>query len=80
MPNRRSHVDEVRGQIQDALYGSLIDKIRNDTYPSGTMMDAVEAGMNEQQLADYADALLEKVQGDQYPSLDLIRRLEALAR
>lgn len=80
MPNRRSQPDDVRTQIQDALYGSLIDKIRNDTYPSATMMDTVEAGMNDQQLADYAEALLQKVQDDQFPSIDLMRRLAALAR
>lgn len=80
MPNGRSQSDDVRSQIHDALYSSLIDKIRNDRYPSTTMMNAVEAGMTEQQLADYADALLEKVDGDQFPSLDLMRRLAALAQ
>ena len=80
MPNSRSRSDDVRSQIQDALYSSLIDKIRNDTYPSTTMMDAVEDGMNDDQLADYAEALLEKVQNDQYPSIDLMRRLAALTR
>lgn len=79
MPNR-SRSDDVRSQIHDALYSSLIDKIRNDTYPSTTMMNAVEEGMNEDQLADYADALLEKVHNDQFPSIDLMRRLAALAR
>ena len=80
MPNGRSQSGDVPSQIRDALYGSLIDKIRNDTYPSATMMDAVEAGMSEEQLGDYAEALLEKVQNDQYPSIDLMRRLAALAR
>jgi hypothetical protein len=80
MPDRSSNPDQVRSRIQDALYRSLIDKIRNDTYPSTTMMDAVEAGMSDRHLAEYAEALLEKIENDQYPSIDLMRRLAALGR
>lgn len=77
-PDRQ--VDDVRSRIHDALYRSLIDKIRSDQYPSVTMMDAVEAGMNEEQLADYADVLLTKIEADRFPSIDLMRRLISLAQ
>ncbi len=80
MPNGRSQSGDVRSQIHHALYSSLIDKIRNDTYPSSTMMNEVEQALNDELLVEYADALLEKVQNDQFPSLDLMRRLAALAR
>lgn len=43
------------------------------------MMNLVEAGLNEELLSDYADALLAKIEADQFPSLDLLRRLAALA-
>jgi hypothetical protein len=73
-----SQADDVRGQLQDALYGILIDKIRRDHYPSATMMNIVEAGMDERQLRDYAEALLDKVADDEFPSIDLIKRLTNL--
>lgn len=79
MSNARNQSDDLRHQIHNALYESLIDKIRNDTYPSATMMDTVEAGMNEEQIRDYARALLAKVRDDQFPSIDLMRRLSKLA-
>lgn len=80
MPDRGSRPDDVRSRIHDALYSSLIEKIRNDTYPSSTMMNTVEAGMSEEQRQDYAEALLAKIEDDRFPSLDLMRRLAALAR
>ena len=79
MSSTVSRSDDVRSQIQAALSAVLIEKIREDQYPSTTMMDAAEATIaDEQQLREYAGALLEKVQADQFPSIDLLRRLDRL--
>jgi hypothetical protein len=71
--------DDVHDQLRDALYGLLIDKIRRDRYPSVTMMNRVEEGMDRRQLRRYAQVLLEKVEDDRYPSLDMMQRLARLA-
>lgn len=71
--------DDARRQIRDALTSTMIDKIRTDKYPSTTMMDALEATIDDEHRLEYADALLAKVEGDQFPSIDLMRRLSRLA-
>lgn len=70
--------DDVRGELRDVLYRVLIDKIRQDKYPSVTMMDMVEGGLDENRLREYVDVLLDKVEGDQYPSMDMLKRLQSL--
>jgi hypothetical protein len=73
MANKQT--DDVRSQVRDAVYGTLIDKVRADRYPSSTMMNMVEAGLDERYLRAYAQVLLDKVADDQYPSLDMLKRL-----
>lgn len=70
---------DLRSQVQEAVYGLLIDAVRRDQYPSATMMDMVEAGADEQQLREYADVLVSKIQADRFPSIPMLRRLTALA-
>jgi hypothetical protein len=69
---------DVRGEIKNALRSVLMDKIRQDHYPSATMMDAVEVGIGDEQLLEYAEILLDKLADDQFPSIDLMKRLHAL--
>jgi hypothetical protein len=71
-------VAEVRSQLHDAVYATLIENIRRDRYPSATMMNMVEAGLPERQLRAYAAALLDKVAGDRFPSIDMVKRLTNL--
>lgn len=69
---------DIQGRIRDAVYQTLIDKIRRDPFPSATMMDMVEAGMSERQSREYIGALLEKVAREQFPSMDMLKRLTRL--
>jgi hypothetical protein len=70
--------DDVRGRIHDAVYATLIDKIRRDRFPSASMMNLAEAGMSERQLREYVGTLLAKVTEDRFPSMDLLKRLTGL--
>lgn len=70
--------NDVRAQLHDQVYGALIDIIRRDPYPSATMMDMVEQGMEGHELQAYVEALLEKVEGDRFPSIDMLKRLMRL--
>jgi hypothetical protein len=67
--------DDVRSRIHDAVYQTLIDKIRRDRFPSATMMNIVEAGMSDRQFGEYLGVLLDKVADEQFPSPDMLRRL-----
>jgi hypothetical protein len=66
---------DIRRAIQQATYGALLDKIRDDRYPSSSMMNMVEEGMDPRQTLEYAQALLGKVRDDRFPSTDMLKRL-----
>ena len=66
---------DARSSAQQAIFGMMIDRIRQDNYPSPTMMNIVESHMTEEQLPQYLDMLMEKIQDSQYPSMDMIRRV-----
>ena len=65
----------VREQVLDLL----LDKIREDRYPSSTMMDDVEQLLTPWRRRDYAEVLIEKVQDSRYPSRSMIQRLLRLS-
>ena len=71
--------EDVRSQLHDAIHGMLIDKVRRDRYPSATMMNMIEAGLDDRLLPAYARVLFEKVSDDKYPSTDMLKRLTNLA-
>lgn len=66
----------------ERYYDLVLDKITHDRYPSGELMDRLEAGItSREQLERYLEVLLDKIEQDHYPSkqmLDRIRRLAAL--
>ena len=61
----------------------LMERIRQDRYPSHQLMDRVEAAFwTTEQIAEDADLLLEKADESWYPSgqiLDRIHRVLAMA-
>ena len=70
--------DDVRDQLRDALTRALIDRIRRDKYPSVTMMNMVEASLDERRLRHYVAVLLDKIADDKYPSIDMLKRIQRL--
>jgi hypothetical protein len=70
--------DDGRDRIREAVYDTLLDKIRGDRFPSATMMNMFEQGMDERQRAEYADVLMERVRDDRFPSIDMLKRLISL--
>lgn len=65
----------VREQVLDML----LDKIREDRYPSSTMMDDVEQLLTPWRRQEYADVLMEKVQSSRFPSRTMVQRLLRLS-
>lgn len=82
---RRHHRDhdrqEGRGgdELHDEIVEMLMDKVREDPYPSTTHLDMIESVMHDEDVDAYAEALLDKVRLDTYPSIDHLNRLMKLA-
>jgi hypothetical protein len=69
--------------LQDRYVQMLMERIRQDRYPSHQLMDRVEGAFwTSRQIEEYVDVLLEKADEAWYPSkqiLDRIHRLLAYA-
>ena len=58
----------------------LLDRIRAEPYPSLAQMDLLEATVTSpDQLAEYLEALMEKVETTRFPSLTMMRRIQRIA-
>ncbi len=64
-----------REEAQTALGRILIERIRQDRYPSRTHMQIAEGIMPPSLYRDYLNALLEKVIGDAHPSITMLRQI-----
>lgn len=56
----------------------LLDKVRDDTYPSATHLDLIEQLLTPEDLDSYREVLSEKVASETYPSISILNRLVAL--
>jgi hypothetical protein len=66
---------------QDRYLELLFDKVREDQYPSGELLDRIEAAIkSREQAGEYLDLLVSKVDDTRYPSHQLLDRIERLAR
>ena len=67
-----------RNETQVALAGLLLEKIRQDRYPSATQMTLLEEILPPRLLPGYVEVLLDKVAEDDRPSIPMIRRIQRL--
>jgi hypothetical protein len=65
-------------ELRSLMYRMLLDKLRNDRYPSGTMMDMLEGCSDDRIRQEYMQELIDKVSDDSFPSITMIRRVLAL--
>jgi hypothetical protein len=79
--DRELRREDLRGEltVREEVLDLLLEKIRDDRYPSQTMMDDVEQLLTPWRREDYAQVLLEKVRESRYPSRRMIQRLLRLA-
>ena len=67
-------------EANDKYVEYVMRRIAADHYPSGELMDRVEAALaSREHVAAYLDVLFEKVDGDHYPSRDLLDRIARFA-
>jgi hypothetical protein len=69
----------TRDEAQGAIVQMLLEKVRQDRYPSTTQLDLIEQSLPPELIPDYMEVLVDKVAQDNYPSLSMIRRLQRVA-
>jgi hypothetical protein len=69
--------------LQQRYFDILIERVRNDRYPSLQLLDRLEAVLyTSEQYAEYVDVLITKVDESWYPSgqlMDRVQRMMSLA-
>lgn len=65
-----------REDVQTALAKVLLERVRQDNYPSTTQMDLLEEVIPPALVRDYVNVLLEKTLTSRFPSIPLLRRLQ----
>ena len=64
-------------ELRQRFLERLLGQIRDETFPSVTMMNRVEAGLaTREQVEQYAEVLLEKIESSRYPSIPMLERFE----
>ena len=65
--------------LQQRLLDMLIERIKEDTYPSVAMMNRVEDSLRtREQVEEYAEVLLEKIEATRFPSISMLNRFDGL--
>jgi hypothetical protein len=59
----------------------LLDKVREERYPSATHMTMIEEALASmpQLVPDYMDILLDKVANEKFPSVPMLQRIQGVA-
>ena len=69
----------VANPIQERFAEVLLEKIRNDQYPSSTHMSMLEASASPRVLGAYLAHLMERIEDEPYPSISMMKRIQSLA-
>jgi hypothetical protein len=67
--------DEARAEIVE----TLMEKIREDRFPSATQMAILEEVLPREMIPEYLDLLLDKIAEDTMPSIPMLRRIQRVA-
>jgi hypothetical protein len=70
----------TRDEIREWLVELLLDKVREDRYPSCTHLDLIERWIPRRMIPEYLEVLKEKVEQDCYPSIPMLRRIRHVAQ
>jgi hypothetical protein len=67
-------------EAQDRYFDLILEKVEEDRYPSGELMDRLEAAFtSREQVEGYLGVLLEKIEPDHYPSKQMLDRVHRLS-
>jgi hypothetical protein len=66
--------DDARAE----LIATLLQKVKDDQYPSTTMLDLIEELLTPEETPAYVVFLQDRIRSERYPSIPLLKRLSAL--
>ena len=66
-------------QAHERYVDVLFDKIAQDKYPSGELMDRIESVLDREHVDEYLDLLFQKVEECRYPSKQILDRIVRFA-
>ena len=66
--------DDARAE----LVATLLEKVKNDHYPSTTMLNLIEELLTPEEQPAYVVFLQDRLRSDQYPSIPMLKRLTQL--
>ena len=69
----------TRREAEAWLANALMDKVRNDRYPSATQLSIIEEVLPREMVADYLEILIDKISQDSVPSIPMLRRISRVA-
>ena len=67
-----------RTEAHAAYLRLLMDRVRQDHYPSTTHMNLIEQSLPPQLIPDYVEILIEKASQDRNPSIPMLSRIGRL--
>jgi hypothetical protein len=64
---------------QERYYEALMERVRQDRYPSHQLLDRIEAALfTSEQVAEYCELLVDKIDEAWYPIGQLMNRLQRM--
>lgn len=72
MENRQQ--DAVRRELLEVLMAH----VREDKYPSVTMLNMIEQLLTVEEVPAYSEMLMSHIRNDRFPSVPLMKRVQAL--
>lgn len=69
----------TRDEVKSWLVQMLLDKVRQDQYPSSMQLNLIEESIPPAMIPEYLEVLMDKVAQDTYPSLSLLGRMQRVA-
>jgi hypothetical protein len=70
----------TRDEAQGWLANTLMEKVRNDRYPSATQLAIIEEVLPRAMVPDYLEVLMAKAAEDNVPSVPLLQRIMRVAQ
>jgi len=70
----------TREEANGWLASMLMEKVRDDRYPSATQMAIIEEILPREMVSDYLEILIEKAAEDKVPSIPMLQRIQRVAQ
>src|SRR5690625_1327844 len=77
--NREDEMAADYDAARAELVQTMLQKIKQDAYPSTTMLNLLEDLLTDEEMPEYVLFLQDRIRDDQYPSIPLLNRLVAIA-